>query len=103
MLKCVVAFVFFQVENSEMSDYQVDWGMPDSSIMLHPLYFAKCLTKVVFNSFSNSPSYIFIKELLLVPNFFLALFCKCHFMPMFSFPKSYSLHNYERNNKGAYT
>ncbi|KAM3307681.1 putative protein isoform X1 [Capsicum chacoense] len=38
---------YLEVENSEMSDYQVDWGMPDSSIMLHPLYFAKCLTKAI--------------------------------------------------------
>nr|XP_016470500.1 PREDICTED: uncharacterized protein At3g49140 [Nicotiana tabacum] len=38
---------YLEVENSEMSDYQVDWAMPDSSSKLHPVYFAKCLTKAV--------------------------------------------------------
>lgn len=38
---------YFEGENSEMYDYQVDWGMPDSSSTLHPVYFAKCLTKAV--------------------------------------------------------
>ncbi|CAN4100694.1 unnamed protein product [Withania somnifera] len=38
---------YLEAENSEMSDYQVDWGMPDSSSTLHPAYFAKCLTKAV--------------------------------------------------------
>ncbi|CAN4099097.1 unnamed protein product [Withania somnifera] len=38
---------YLEVESSEMSDYQVDWGMPDSSSTLHPVYFAKCLTKAL--------------------------------------------------------
>ncbi|XP_009765199.1 uncharacterized protein At3g49140 isoform X2 [Nicotiana sylvestris] len=38
---------YLEVENSEMSDFQVDWAMPDSYSKLHPVYFAKCLTKAV--------------------------------------------------------
>ncbi|XP_060172408.1 uncharacterized protein At3g49140 [Lycium barbarum] len=38
---------YLEFEDSEMSDYQVDWGMPDISSTLHPVYFAKCLTKAV--------------------------------------------------------
>lgn len=59
-------FFLGQVENSEMSDFQVDWAMPDSYSKLHPVYFAKCLTKVVIISFSNSaPSFfLFLYELL---------------------------------------
>ncbi|XP_071900838.1 uncharacterized protein At3g49140 isoform X5 [Coffea arabica] len=34
-------------EDSEMLGVRVDWGMPDSSSWVHPIYFAKCLTKVV--------------------------------------------------------
>lgn len=51
----IFQFSFGQVEDFELSDYQIDWGMPDSSSKLHPVYFAKCLTKVVINSFSHSP------------------------------------------------
>ncbi|OIT21506.1 hypothetical protein A4A49_34292 [Nicotiana attenuata] len=43
---------YLEVENSEISDYQVDWAMPDSSSKLHPVYFAKCLTKN-FNSYGR--------------------------------------------------
>ncbi|CAN1731984.1 Uncharacterized protein At3g49140 [Linum perenne] len=35
---------FFQVK---MSDIPVDWGMPDTCSWIHPLYFAKCLTKAI--------------------------------------------------------
>lgn len=38
---------YFELESSEMDDYQVDWGMPDGSSTLHPIYFSKCLTKAV--------------------------------------------------------
>uniref|UniRef100_A0A5B7AA62 Putative Pentatricopeptide repeat (PPR) superfamily protein isoform 2 n=1 Tax=Davidia involucrata TaxID=16924 RepID=A0A5B7AA62_DAVIN len=36
---------YFEVEGSEMSDIPVEWGMPDTSSLVHPIYFAKCLTK----------------------------------------------------------
>ncbi|KAM7261505.1 hypothetical protein ACFE04_008872 [Oxalis oulophora] len=35
---------FFEVMDSEMSEFPVDWGMPD---FIHPIYFAKCLKKAV--------------------------------------------------------
>ncbi|CAN1247878.1 Uncharacterized protein At3g49140 [Linum perenne] len=38
---------FFQVMDSEVSDIPVDWGMPDTCSWIHPLYFAKCLTKAI--------------------------------------------------------
>ncbi|RVW59935.1 hypothetical protein CK203_086935 [Vitis vinifera] len=38
---------YFEVEDSEMSDIPVDWGIPDTSSLVHPIYFAKCLTKVI--------------------------------------------------------
>ncbi|BBG93555.1 Pentatricopeptide repeat superfamily protein [Prunus dulcis] len=31
---------------SEVSDV-LDWGLPDTSSSIHPIYFAKCLTKVI--------------------------------------------------------
>ncbi|KAG8369539.1 hypothetical protein BUALT_Bualt14G0024000 [Buddleja alternifolia] len=37
---------YFQVEDSGMTDI-VDWGMPNNSTWIHPVYFAKCLTKVL--------------------------------------------------------
>ncbi|GAY48909.1 hypothetical protein CUMW_115250 [Citrus unshiu] len=38
---------YFEVADSEVSDGSVDWGMPDTSSWVHPIYFAKCLTKAV--------------------------------------------------------
>lgn len=38
---------YFKVEYSETSDAQVDWGMPENSSWIHPVYFTKCLTKAV--------------------------------------------------------
>ncbi|XP_028075426.1 uncharacterized protein At3g49140 isoform X2 [Camellia sinensis] len=39
---------YFEVEDNEMSDIPVEWGMPiDTASGVHPIYFAKCLTKVV--------------------------------------------------------
>ncbi|CAN0858074.1 Uncharacterized protein At3g49140 [Linum grandiflorum] len=35
---------FFQVKNSF---YPLDWGMPDTCSWIHPLHFAKCLTKAI--------------------------------------------------------
>lgn len=42
----VCHFWFQQVLDSELSDISVGWEMPDASTLLHPIYFAKCLTKV---------------------------------------------------------
>ncbi|XP_052208489.1 uncharacterized protein At3g49140 isoform X1 [Diospyros lotus] len=39
---------YFEVEDTEMSDIPVQWGMPtDAGNGVHPIYFAKCLTKAV--------------------------------------------------------
>ncbi|CAL5394846.1 unnamed protein product [Camellia sinensis] len=39
---------YFEVEDNEMSDIPVEWGVPiDTASGVHPIYFAKCLTKVV--------------------------------------------------------
>ncbi|KAL9431678.1 hypothetical protein AB3S75_026805 [Citrus x aurantiifolia] len=38
---------YLEVVDSEVSDGSVDWGMPDTSSWVHPIYFAKCLTKAV--------------------------------------------------------
>ncbi|KAH9783847.1 pentatricopeptide repeat (PPR) superfamily protein [Citrus sinensis] len=38
---------YFEVVDSEVSDGSVDWGMPDTSSWVHPIYFSKCLTKAV--------------------------------------------------------
>ncbi|CAA3009940.1 uncharacterized protein At3g49140 isoform X1 [Olea europaea subsp. europaea] len=37
----------FKVEYSETSDARVDWGMPENSSWIHPVYFTKCLTEAV--------------------------------------------------------
>ncbi|XP_044478654.1 uncharacterized protein At3g49140-like isoform X1 [Mangifera indica] len=38
---------YFEVVDSEVPDVPVDWGMPDTSSWVHPIYFSKCLTKAV--------------------------------------------------------
>ncbi|KAK3015317.1 hypothetical protein RJ639_006165 [Escallonia herrerae] len=38
---------YFLVEDSEIFDMPVEWGTPDTSSRIHPIYFAKCLTKAV--------------------------------------------------------
>ncbi|XP_043811948.1 uncharacterized protein At3g49140 isoform X6 [Manihot esculenta] len=38
---------YFEIVEPEMSDVPVDWGMPDTSSWIHPMYFAKCLTKAI--------------------------------------------------------
>ncbi|CAN0858072.1 Uncharacterized protein At3g49140 [Linum grandiflorum] len=38
---------FFQVMDSEVFDSPLDWGMPDTCSWIHPLHFAKCLTKAI--------------------------------------------------------
>uniref|UniRef100_A0A6P3Z1P9 uncharacterized protein At3g49140-like isoform X1 n=1 Tax=Ziziphus jujuba TaxID=326968 RepID=A0A6P3Z1P9_ZIZJJ len=38
---------YFEVVESEVSEIPVDWGMPDTSSLTHPIYFSKCLTKAI--------------------------------------------------------
>ncbi|KAK9287796.1 hypothetical protein L1049_016236 [Liquidambar formosana] len=38
---------YFEVVDPEVSDIPVYWGMPDTSSWVHPIYFAKCLTKAI--------------------------------------------------------
>ncbi|KAF4361663.1 hypothetical protein G4B88_015286 [Cannabis sativa] len=38
---------YFEVVDSEVSEVPVDWEAPHASSPIHPIYFAKCLTKVV--------------------------------------------------------
>lgn len=38
---------YFEVVDSEVSEVPVDWGMPNTSSWVHPIYFSKCLTKAV--------------------------------------------------------
>ncbi|GMN63535.1 hypothetical protein TIFTF001_032611 [Ficus carica] len=38
---------YFEVVESEVSEIPFDWGMPNASTLIHPIYFAKCLTKVI--------------------------------------------------------
>lgn len=49
----VYCFWFKQVVDSEVSDISVDWGMPNTSTLVHPIYFAKCLTKVITTWFDQ--------------------------------------------------
>jgi len=37
--------------DSEDSEVPVDWGMPYTSSLVHPIYFAKCMTKVITTGF----------------------------------------------------
>lgn len=32
---------------ADLANIPVDWGVPDVSSMVHPVYFAKCLKKVI--------------------------------------------------------
>ncbi|POO03405.1 hypothetical protein TorRG33x02_006100 [Trema orientale] len=38
---------YFEIVDSEVSEVPMDWGNPHTSSLIHPIYFAKCLTKVV--------------------------------------------------------
>lgn len=48
---------YFEVLDSELSDISVGWEMPDSSTLLHPIYFAKCLTKAANMEHSKMMDY----------------------------------------------
>ena len=36
-----------QVDSDEIFDTPVDWGIPDTSSRIHPIYFAKSFSKVI--------------------------------------------------------
>lgn len=38
---------YVEFVDPEVSDVSDDWGMPDTSSLVHPIYFAKCLTKAI--------------------------------------------------------
>ncbi|KAF3457410.1 hypothetical protein FNV43_RR02067 [Rhamnella rubrinervis] len=38
---------YYEVVESEVTEIPVDWGMPDAFSLIHPVYFSKCLKKVV--------------------------------------------------------
>ena len=43
-----------QIDDTEVMDTLINWGMPDTLRYIHPLYFAKCLIKVGFtNNFAG--------------------------------------------------
>ncbi|KAK3025440.1 hypothetical protein RJ639_042166, partial [Escallonia herrerae] len=44
---------YFLVEDSEIFDMPVEWGTPDTSSRIHPIYFAKCLTKAVIMEYAK--------------------------------------------------
>ncbi|XP_042470843.1 uncharacterized protein At3g49140-like [Zingiber officinale] len=44
---------FKEIDDTEVTDTLISWGMPDTLRYTHPLYFAKCLTKVVQTKFQK--------------------------------------------------
>lgn len=48
---------YFEVLDSELSDISVGWEMPDTSTLVHPIYFAKCLTKTANMEYSKMMDY----------------------------------------------
>lgn len=42
-----------EIDDTEVMDTLINWGMPDTLRYIHPLYFAKCLTKVVQTKFGK--------------------------------------------------
>ncbi|CAK9174852.1 unnamed protein product [Ilex paraguariensis] len=38
---------YFELKSSEIFNIPVDWGRPDASRSLRPVYFGKCLAKVI--------------------------------------------------------
>lgn len=50
--QCISLLIYFESEqmmDSEAGDIPVDWGMPDTSNGVHPIYFAKHMSKVYTN------------------------------------------------------
>lgn len=48
---------YFEVVGSELSEVSVDWGMPDTSTLVHPIYFSKCLTKAANMEYNKTMDY----------------------------------------------
>ncbi|XP_062144930.1 uncharacterized protein At3g49140 isoform X2 [Alnus glutinosa] len=48
---------YFEVLDSELSDISVGWEMPDTSTLVHPIYFAKFLTKAANMEYSKMMDY----------------------------------------------
>ncbi|XP_074583598.1 uncharacterized protein At3g49140-like isoform X2 [Curcuma longa] len=44
---------FKEIDDAEIADTLISWGMPDTLRYTHPLYFAKCLTKAVQTKFQK--------------------------------------------------
>ncbi|GAV69653.1 hypothetical protein CFOL_v3_13154, partial [Cephalotus follicularis] len=44
----------FEVMDSETVDLPIDWGMPDTPSWVHPIYFARCLTKAVDTEYNKN-------------------------------------------------
>ncbi|XP_064969450.1 uncharacterized protein At3g49140-like isoform X1 [Musa acuminata AAA Group] len=42
-----------EIDDTEVMDTLINWGMPDTLRYIHPLYFAKCLIKVVQTKFGK--------------------------------------------------
>ncbi|XXG89224.1 hypothetical protein AAC387_Pa12g1278 [Persea americana] len=42
-----------EIGDTEVSGTLIDWGMPDTMRRIHPMYFAKCLTKVVHTKYGK--------------------------------------------------
>ncbi|KAJ6401308.1 hypothetical protein OIU84_016677 [Salix udensis] len=38
---------YFEAMDSEVPEVSVDWGMPDTFSLVHPIYFSKCMTKAI--------------------------------------------------------
>ncbi|XP_068664683.1 uncharacterized protein At3g49140 isoform X2 [Aristolochia californica] len=54
--------IAFDYDNKEVKDTEVagtliDWGMPDTFRKIHPVYFAKCLTKAVHTKYGHKMDY----------------------------------------------
>ncbi|XP_042381318.1 uncharacterized protein At3g49140-like isoform X1 [Zingiber officinale] len=44
---------FKEIDDTEITDTLISWGMPDTLRYTHPLFFAKCITKVVQTKFEK--------------------------------------------------
>ncbi|KAM7487042.1 hypothetical protein LguiA_003051 [Lonicera macranthoides] len=48
---------YYEVDNDEIFDTPVDWGIPDTSSRIHAIYFAKSLTKAFNREYSKKMDY----------------------------------------------
>lgn len=44
--------------DTEITDILIEWGMPATMRAIHPIYFAKCLTKVSRQQLLQTPATI---------------------------------------------